>query len=115
VDEVFRALADPHRRWLLDRLFERDGQTLTDLCAALPELSRFGVMKHLSVLADANLVVCRREGRHKLHYLNPVPIRQVHDRWVSKFAAPWVGLLEGLREDLERAEPASPSHHAATA
>ena len=72
-------------------------------------------MKHLGVLAQAGLVVTRRDGRHKRHYLNPVPIRQVHDRWVSKFAAPWVGLLEGLRHDLERAAPASEAHHAETA
>lgn len=86
MDEVFKALADPTRRALLDALFEQDGQTLTQLQERFP-MTRFGVMKHLKVLEDAGLIVVRRKGRGKLHFLNPVPIRLIHDRWVSKFAA----------------------------
>src|ERR671935_785379 len=82
---VFKALADAGRRRLLDRLFERDGQTLLELCEALPGMTRFGVMKHLRVLEDAGLVSTRRVGREKLHYLNPVPIRLIHDRWIGKY------------------------------
>src|SRR3954471_14410496 len=100
MDEVFKALADPTRRELLDRLFERDGQSLSALEAELP-MSRFGVMKHLRVLEEAGLVTTRRRGREKLHFLNPVPIRQVHDRWVSKYAAPWAAALTGLKRELE--------------
>jgi DNA-binding transcriptional ArsR family regulator len=103
-DAVFKALADPTRRRLLDRLFERDGRTLGELVADLAaevEMTRFGVMKHLRVLEDAGLVVTRRSGREKLHHLNPVPIRLVHDRWVSKFAEPWVAALSGLKRELE--------------
>jgi uncharacterized protein YndB with AHSA1/START domain len=97
---VFRALADPTRRSLLDELFKEDGQTLTALEERLP-MSRFGVMKHLKVLEEANLVVTRRRGREKLHFLNPVPIRLVHDRWVSKYAEPWAAGLTGLKRNLE--------------
>src|SRR4051812_22026223 len=100
MDEVFRALADPTRRGLLDELFKEDGQTLGALEQRLP-MSRFGVMKHLKVLEEANLVVTRRRGREKLHFLNPVPIRLVHDRWVSKYAEPWATTLTGLKHDLE--------------
>ena len=100
MDEVFKALADPTRRGLLDALFREDGQTLTALQRRLP-LSRFGVMKHLRVLEEADLVVTRRRGREKLHFLNPVPIRLVHDRWVSKYAEPWAATLSGLKERLE--------------
>src|SRR3954469_877934 len=100
MDVVFRALADPTRRSLLDELFREDGQTLTALEERLP-MSRFGVMKHLKVLEDANLVVTKRRGREKLHFLNPVPIRLVHDRWVSKYAAPWAAALTGLKRELE--------------
>jgi uncharacterized protein YndB with AHSA1/START domain/DNA-binding transcriptional ArsR family regulator len=100
VDEVFRALADPTRRSLLDELFTEDGQTLTALEGRLP-MTRFGVMKHLRVLEDAGLVVTRRRGREKLHFLNPVPIRLVHDRWVSKYAEPWVASLSDLKQRLE--------------
>jgi DNA-binding transcriptional ArsR family regulator len=114
-EPVFRALADGQRRVLLDRLFERDGQTLAELCGALPHLSRFGVMKHLSVLEHASLVTTRRDGRHKVHFLNPVPIRGIHDRWISKFAAPWIGVLTGLRHDLERPDGSHASHHDAIA
>ena len=103
MDEVFRALADPTRRGLLDRLYERDGQTLTELEEGLP-MTRFGVMKHLRVLEEADLVVPRRSGREKHHFLNPVPIRLVHDRWVSKYAEPWAAALSGLKQDLEEEE-----------
>jgi uncharacterized protein YndB with AHSA1/START domain len=100
MDEVFRALADPTRRSLLDELFRADGQTLSALEQRLP-MTRFGVMKHLKVLEEANLVVTRRRGREKLHFLNPVPIRLVHDRWVSKYAEPWAAGLTGLKRELE--------------
>src|SRR5229473_3022793 len=100
MDEVFRALADPTRRGLLDELFRSDGQSLTTLQERLP-MTRFGVMKHLKLLEEAGLVVTRRRGREKLHFLNPVPIRLVHDRWVSKYAEPWVAGLSNLKSDLE--------------
>src|SRR5215216_7150321 len=100
-DRVFKALADPTRRFLLDRLFVRDGRTLTELESEL-EMTRFGVMKHLKVLEEAGLVVSRRQGREKLHYLNPVPIRLIHDRWVSKYTEPWAAGLAGLKQELER-------------
>ena len=99
-DAVFKALADPSRRLLLDLLFERDGRTLTELDAEL-EMTRFGVMKHLRVLEDANLVVSRKQGREKLHFLNPVPIRQVHDRWIDKYTADRVSALLDLKNELE--------------
>src|SRR5512132_4061831 len=100
MDAVFRALADPTRRSLLDELFREDGQPLN----ALEEhfsMTRFGVMKHLKQLEEAGLVVTRRRGREKLHFLNPVPIRLVHDRWVSKYAEPWAASLSGLKTRLE--------------
>jgi DNA-binding transcriptional ArsR family regulator len=100
MDEVFKALADPTRRGLLDQLRSEDGQTLSALEEGLP-MTRFGVMKHLRVLEEANLIVTRRRGREKLHFLNPVPIRQIHDRWVSKFAEPWVSALTDLKRELE--------------
>jgi DNA-binding transcriptional ArsR family regulator len=100
MDTVFKALADPTRRSLLDRLYESDGQTLSALEGRLP-MTRFGVMKHLRVLEEAGLVVTRRRGREKLHFLNPVPIRQVYDRWVSKYAEPWAATLTGLKRELE--------------
>jgi uncharacterized protein YndB with AHSA1/START domain len=103
VDEVFRALADPTRRALLDELFREDGQTLGALEARFA-MSRFGVMKHLKVLEEAGLVVSRRRGREKLHFLNPVPLRLVHDRWVSKYAEPWAAALSGLKHRLESVE-----------
>ena len=87
MDAVFKALADPTRRRLLDMLFRRDGQTLGQLERRLA-MTRFGVMKHLRVLEDARLVVTKRRGREKLHFLNAVPIRQIHDRWIDKYAAP---------------------------
>jgi uncharacterized protein YndB with AHSA1/START domain len=101
VDDVFRALADPTRRSLLDELFRQDAQALGALADRFA-MSRFGVMKHLRVLEDAGLIVTRRRGREKLHYLNPVPIRLVHDRWVSKFAEPWAAGLSDLKARLER-------------
>jgi uncharacterized protein YndB with AHSA1/START domain/DNA-binding transcriptional ArsR family regulator len=100
VDEVFRALADPTRRSLLDELFREDGQTLSALEARF-EMTRFGVMKHLRILEEAGLVVSRKAGREKQHFLNPVPIRLVHDRWVSKYAEPWVAGLSSLKQGLE--------------
>ena len=99
-DAIFRALADPTRRRLLDELFREDGQTLGALEGRLP-MTRFGVMKHLRVLEDAGLVVTRRRGREKLHFLNAVPIRLVHDRWVSKYAEPWAAALSDLKHHLE--------------
>ncbi len=99
-DRVFKALADPTRRLLLDRLFERDGRTLTELESEL-EMTRFGVMKHLRVLEEANLVVSRRSGREKLHYLNPVPIREIHDRWIDKYTERRVSALLDLKTELE--------------
>ncbi len=103
MDEVFKALADPTRRGLLDSLFEKDGQTQKELEEGL-EMTRFGVMKHLKVLEEAGLVVTRRRGREKLHFLNPVPIRLVHDRWVSKFSEPWAAGLSELKQNLEKEE-----------
>jgi DNA-binding transcriptional ArsR family regulator len=99
-DRVFKALADPTRRFLLDLLFERDGRTLTELESQL-EMTRFGVMKHLRVLEEANLVVTRRSGREKLHFLNPVPIRQIHDRWIDKYTERQVSALVDLKSELE--------------
>jgi uncharacterized protein YndB with AHSA1/START domain len=101
MDAVFRALADPTRRSLLDELFREDGQTLGSLAERF-SMTRFGVMKHLAVLEEAGLVVTKRRGREKLHFLNPVPIRLVHDRWVSKFAEPWVATLSELKTTLEK-------------
>jgi DNA-binding transcriptional ArsR family regulator len=100
MDAVFKALADPTRRSLLDELFKQDGQSLSALERGLP-MTRFGVMKHLRVLEDAGLVVTRKRGREKLHFLNPVPIKLVHDRWVSKYAEPWTAALTGLKAQLE--------------
>jgi uncharacterized protein YndB with AHSA1/START domain len=100
VDEVFKALADPTRRSLLDELFRKDGQTLTALEARF-DITRFGVMKHLRQLEAAGLVVTRRRGREKLHFLNPVPIQLVHDRWVSKYAEPWAAALSDIKQRLE--------------
>ena len=99
-DAVFKALADPTRRFLLDRLFERDGRTLTEL-EEEQDMTRFGVMKHLRVLEDAGLVVTRKEGRSKLHFLNPVPIRLIHDRWIDKYTERQVSALADLKRHLE--------------
>ena len=100
VDAVFKALADPTRRRLLDELFARDGQTLTELEEGLP-MTRFGVMKHLRILEEAGLITTRRQGRSKLHHLNAVPIRLIHERWVSKYAEAWAAGLSGLKSELE--------------
>jgi len=102
-DAVFRALADPTRRGLLDQLFKRDGQTLGALGRRLT-MTRFGVMKHLRVLEDAGLVVTRRRGREKLHFLNPVPIRLIHDRWIDKYTEPWAAMLSGVKQELEEGQ-----------
>jgi len=109
MDEVFRALADPNRRVLLDRLFERDGQSLVELQSRMP-MGRFGVMKHLRVLEEAGLLTTRRVGRQKLHYLNPVPIRLVHDRWISRYSEPIVAQLSALKARLEEPVMGVPRH-----
>jgi len=104
-DLVFKALADPTRRRLLDLLYEREGRTLGDLVAAVDDavdMTRFGVMKHLKVLAEAGLVVTKKSGREKLHFLNPVPIRLVHDRWIDKYTERQVTALADLKHQLER-------------
>ncbi len=98
LDKVFKALNDPSRRLLLDRLRETDGQTLGELCTHLPAMTRYGVMNHLRVLAEAHLVTTTTVGRHKHHYLNPVPIRLIHDRWISNFTEPMVDGLIALRQ-----------------
>ena len=100
-DSVFKALADPSRRFLLDLLFKRDGRTLTELEQEL-EMTRFGVMKHLRVLERAGIVVTRRAGREKLHFLNPIPIRIIHDRWIDKYTERRVSALAGLKAELEK-------------
>jgi DNA-binding transcriptional ArsR family regulator len=99
-DRVFKALADPTRRFLLDRLHARDGRTLSELESEL-EMTRFGVMKHLRLLEDAGLVVTRRSGREKFHYLNPMPIRLIHDRWIDKYRERYVSALTELKNELE--------------
>ena len=109
MEEVFRALADPSRRALLDALRDRDVQSLSELEEALPGMTRFGVMKHLRVLAAAGLVTALRDGRRKLHYLNPVPIRLIHDRWISRFAEPLIGAMVNLKAQLE-APMTEPAH-----
>lgn len=113
---MFKALADPSRRALLDRLVDTDGLSLGQLCEVLPAMTRFGVMKHLTVLEEANLVLPERHGRSKLHYLNPVPIREVHDRWISKYALPFVAAMSDLSSVLvteasnRRSAMAAPQH-----
>ncbi len=111
LEPAFRALADSHRRTLLDRLRERDGQTLSELEAVLPQMTRFGVMKHLRVLEDAHLVTTRRDGRHKLHFLNPMPIRLIADRWISRYAEPLVAAMADIKHTVERRTMSeSPKH-----
>jgi DNA-binding transcriptional ArsR family regulator len=105
-DTVFKALADPTRRLLLDLLFQRDGRTLKQLAEGLA-MTRFGVMKHLRVLEAASLVVTRRSGREKLHFLNPVPIRLIHDRWIDKYRADEAGALTALKAELEKEDSQS--------
>ena len=100
---MFKALADATRRHLLDQLYTRDGRTLTELESEL-EMTRFGVMKHLKVLEEAGLVVSRRSGREKFHYLNPVPIRLIHDRWIDKYTERHVTALADLKNALEAEE-----------
>lgn len=107
IDAVFRALADPTRRRLLDALFARDGQSAGELAALVPEMTRFGVTKHLGLLAEAGLVTTRREGRSKLHFLNPVPIGLVADRWISKYAASFTRAMVGLKTGLESEQETS--------
>jgi DNA-binding transcriptional ArsR family regulator len=102
-DRVFKALADPTRRFLLDLLFARDGRTLSELESEL-DMTRFGAMKHLKVLEDAELVVTRKQGREKLHFLNPVPIRLIHDRWIDKYTERRVTALTDLKDELEKTE-----------
>ena len=99
---VFKALADDTRRALLDALFAHDGQTVVALCRRFPEMTRFGVMKHLCVLEAANLVTTCRQGRTKLHFLNPVPIQQLANRWISKYAQPFSHAMVALQADLEQ-------------
>lgn len=99
-DRVFKALADATRRYLLDVLFDRDGQTLTELESRL-EMTRFGVMKHLRVLEAAGLVITQWSGREKRHFLNPVPIRLIHNRWIHKYAEHQVSALAELKAELE--------------
>ena len=99
-DKVFRALADPTRRFLLDLLFDREGRTLTELEKEV-DMTRIGVMKHLRILEDAGLIVSERSGRSKLHFLNPVPIRLIHDRWIDKYTAHRTSALVDLKNRLE--------------
>ena len=103
MDVVFKALADPSRRTLLDRLADRDGQTLTELEAHLPELTRFGVMNHVRVLEEAGLVTTSKVGRFKYHYLNPVPIQLLADRWISRYATPWMRAIATVKHTAEQA------------
>jgi uncharacterized protein YndB with AHSA1/START domain/DNA-binding transcriptional ArsR family regulator len=110
VDVVFGALNDQSRRYLLDELFARDGQTLGELCAYLPQMTRFGVMNHLGVLEEAGLISTHKEGRRKLHYLNPVPIRLVHDRWISKYTEPTANALTRLKAQVEGGTVSEPTH-----
>jgi uncharacterized protein YndB with AHSA1/START domain/DNA-binding transcriptional ArsR family regulator len=110
MEEVFRALSDAHRRTLLDALRDRNGQALAELEKALPAMTRFGVMKHLRVLEAAGLVTTRRDGRRKLHYLNPVPIQLLADRWISRYARPWTTGLADLKHALEAPPMSAPKH-----
>ena len=110
LEEVFKALADPNRRTLLDALRERDGQALGELETVLPGMTRFGVMKHLRILEAASLVSTRRDGRRKLHFLNPVPIQLIADRWISRYAQPWTTAMVDLKSHLEARTMASPKH-----
>jgi DNA-binding transcriptional ArsR family regulator len=105
MDAVFRAINDPSRRLLMDRLFEADGQTLRELCAYLPNMTRFGVMSHLKVLEAADLVTTHKVGRNKHHYLNPVPIQMIHERWIAKYAEPKVRVLSGIKAHVEERKP----------
>ena len=110
MDEVFKALDDPSRRLLLDSLYDNDGQTLGELCDQLPGMTRFGVMNHLRVLEEAALVTTKKTGRNKHHYRNRVPIREVHDRWISRFTEPWANALRVLKQQLEGDAMTAPTH-----
>lgn len=112
MDEVFRALADPKRRRLLDQLADTDGLSLGKLCEVLPDMTRFGVMKHLAVLEGAHLITTERHGRRKLHYLNPVPIQVIHDRWISRYATPFTEALASLanKPSTEADHDCTPTH-----
>ena len=101
MDEVFRAISDPSRRLLMDRLVDADGQTLSELCAYLPGMTRYGVMNHLRVLEDAALVTTRKVGRNKHHYLNPVPIQGIYERWIAKYAQPTVSRMAAVKASTE--------------
>lgn len=102
MDDVFRALADPGRRALLDAMFERDGRTSSDLASVLPDMTRFGVAKHLAVLEAAGLLTTKRQGREKLHYLNAVPIREIHHRWIARYSTAHADALLDLRAASEK-------------
>lgn len=104
MDEVFRAINDPSRRLLLDKLYERDGQTVGELCTHLPQMTRYGVMNHLRILEGAGLLTTRKQGRSKYHYLNPVPIKLIQDRWITKHAEPRVGTIADIKARLESGE-----------
>ncbi len=110
MDDVFKALSDPNRRRLLDALREVDGQALTELQRQLPSLTRFGVMRDLRILESAGLLTTRRSGRHKFHYLNAVPIRLIHDRWIRHYQAPLVGAIAAMKEQLEDEDMDRPMH-----
>ena len=109
-EDVFKALGDASRRALLDALFARDGQRLNELCFVLPDLTRFGVMKHLVVLENAHLVVTEKVGREKRHYLNPIPIEQIHDRWMSKYTRPFGRALVDLQRRIQPTDSTSQEH-----
>ena len=109
-EDVFKALGDASRRALLDALFARDGQRLNELCLVLPDLTRFGVMKHLVVLENAHLVVTEKVGREKRHYLNPIPIEQIHDRWMSKYTRPFGRALVDLQRRIQPTDSTSQEH-----
>lgn len=110
MDEVFKAIGDPGRRRLLDALFVEDGQTLGALCSVLPDMTRQGVMSHLSILEEAGLVTTRRSGREKHHYLNPVPIRLIHDRWIGKYAGATAAHLVAVKRSVEGGAMSTPTH-----
>lgn len=102
-DVLFRALADPNRRKLLDQLYAHDGRTLSDLCEHL-DMTRQGVTQHLDVLELANLIVTVRRGREKLHFLNPVPLQEIYERWIAKFEKPRLNALGDLKRRLEKSD-----------
>ncbi len=111
MDAVFKALSDSSRRNILDLLREQDGRSLSEIEGHFPEMTRFGVMKHLKVLEDALLIVTKKDGRFKYHYLNPMPIQDIADRWISSFAKPWTRTMNDLKHNLERTEPMTKPKH----